>query len=193
MKIHEIITETREENFKRWFGNSKVVDGAGRPLVVYRGASSDEGAEFTNNKDYIYTTVNSEYARNFAAGRDGANTSPLYLSLQNPIDLTQFGEKKISVEQFGKVMAKYGVDYKVDDLIAKMKWPVWQFFKRGSLKSSLEAAGYDGVIWNEKRTPDYRGGSKSGRAYIAFNPNQIKSATGNNGEFNPNNPDITKE
>ena len=33
----------------------------------------------------------------------------------------------------------------------------------------------------------------SERIYVAFNPNQIKSATGNNGEFNPSDPNILLE
>ena len=37
--LMENVTDTPE--FKRWFGNSKVVDKHGNPLVVYHGTKSD--------------------------------------------------------------------------------------------------------------------------------------------------------
>lgn len=41
--------------------------------------------------------------------------------------------------------------------------------------------GYDGVIYNKNNEPAW---------FVAANANQVKSAIGNNGDFNPNNPDI---
>ena len=48
----------------------------------------------------------------------------------------------------------------------------------GSLevRNRAEAAGFDGIHYGDE--------------WIAFSPTQIKSATGNNGEFDPQNPDI---
>lgn len=46
---------------------------------------------------------------------------------------------------------------------------------------ALKESGYDGVIVN--RGSDYN-------EYVAFEPTQIKSATDNNGDFNPDNTDI---
>lgn len=44
--------------------------------------------------------------------------------------------------------------------------------------------GYDGI--------KYENDVEGGFAYIVFEPTQIKSALSNNGDFDPNNPDITK-
>ena len=49
------------------------------------------------------------------------------------------------------------------------------------LSSLLESKGYDGVEFT------HRDGAKE---YVAFRSEQIKSATGNNGDFDPANPDI---
>ena len=46
----------RDANFKRWFGESKVVDDSGKPLVVYHGTPTH--VEYSNNPD-----VASEYSR----------------------------------------------------------------------------------------------------------------------------------
>lgn len=78
--------------FKRWFGNSKVVDDAGKPLVVYHGSKSDI-TEFAPSKTgefgagvYFseYPEVASGYAA-AAAGEAGRNITPVYLSLKNPL------------------------------------------------------------------------------------------------------------
>ena len=51
-------------------------------------------------------------------------------------------------------------------------------------KNRLIENGYDGV--------KYKNEVEGGNSWIAFHPNQIKSAVGNRGTFDPNEPDITK-
>jgi hypothetical protein len=51
-------------------------------------------------------------------------------------------------------------------------------FTQDEISSELIKAGFDGVI------SEYR------NIYVAFHPNQIKSAIGNVGSFDPDNPDI---
>ena len=46
--------------------------------------------------------------------------------------------------------------------------------------------GHDGAIFRNTADPT------PGDVFVAFNPKQIKSAIGNNGKFDPDNPDITK-
>ena len=56
----------------------------------------------------------------------------------------------------------------------------------------LIAQGYDGMIWAQKDNI-MRGASGWGNdlpQIVAFKPTQIKSATGNSGQFDPTNPDI---
>lgn len=56
----------------------------------------------------------------------------------------------------------------------------------------FEEFGYDGIIDNSVSTKFRSMGLSSGTVhYIVFKPNQIKSATDNNGDFNRGNPDIT--
>lgn len=67
------------------------------------------------------------------------------------------------------------------------------------IRQALEKMGYDGII---DTTVDKKFGSGSGRTrpmagmnpdtvhVIAFKPESVKSATGNNGKYNPKNPDI---
>jgi hypothetical protein len=70
------ITNTPE--FKRWFGDSKVVNASGEPLVVYHGTRSKKGI----NKFIVpaYFTEDTDFASGFGQNA----TYPVYLSIQNP-------------------------------------------------------------------------------------------------------------
>lgn len=79
-------TETPE--FKRWFGDSKVVDAGGKPLVVYHGTTADFD---TFDKDKIVRKAagtgfyfTSDRGQQGYAEGNGANVMPVYLSIKNP-------------------------------------------------------------------------------------------------------------
>src|SRR5690606_23907418 len=54
-----------------------------------------------------------------------------------------------------------------------------------SLREFLIEQGYDGVV--------YQNAFEGGESWIAFRPEQIKSATGNRGTFDPNDPNILNQ
>jgi hypothetical protein len=181
MKISEIIKESREDNFKRWFENSKVVDGSGKPLVVYHGT----GADFSNfglGRGAIYFTDDSSVASVYAdhAEVDGSESAPnvlaVYLRIKNPLVIDEAWAKE-----------------NLDDEDGDRDWTILDNVVYNSVKT-----GHDGVIL--RSVEDFAGMDANGKRmirpydqFIVFSPRQIKSATGNNGNFDPNNPDITKE
>ena len=145
---------TSTPEFKRWFGDSKVVDAEGKPLVVYHGTT----AEFSEFKGYgrevgwftaypetaeIYAGVDRDlpYNPSYKYG----HIMPVYLTIKNPAPITS--ANRINIEK-------------------------------------LKAQGYDGLI-------GYNPAGEA-RTFVAFDPTQIKSATGNDGNFNPANPDIRR-
>jgi len=78
--------------FKQWFGNSKIVDEAGKPLRVYHG-TGEEFTEFNPNAaivsgnelgDGIYLTQSEVRAGAYAKG-DSGNIMPLYARVENPL------------------------------------------------------------------------------------------------------------
>jgi N12 class adenine-specific DNA methylase len=170
---------TESAAFKRWFGDSKVVDDSGNPLVVYHGTSRSfdtfnaalQGDTF-NNVDvdvprdgfwFASEPARSDWYANTAAANDGgsANLMPVYVSLKNPYTYT--------AEQF--------MDEGISGLPSQYE---------------LEKDGYDGVIVERA---EYAGEDSwdhviTGRDYAAFRPAQVKSAIGNNGSFDPSNTDI---
>jgi hypothetical protein len=155
--------------FYRWFGDSKVVDEQGRPLVVYHGTSKDFkkfstekiGSNWgTDRVGFFFTNdpANAEHSAMGSAGERGRpHIMPAYLSMQKPliVDLDA---------------APHGVTVEYDRN------------KRTYLAQAREQ-GADGIILRHDGKSDY----------VVFKPEQIKSATGNSGAFDPSNPSIVAE
>jgi len=101
---------------------------------------------------------------------EGSNIGAYHVAIKNPLRMNDVGDwgslKKI------KSALPFDSDAK----------------SHGDLINELNSRGYDGVVYsNRVENPVMKTNS-----YIAFHPHQIKSATGNNGNFNPRSPDINK-
>ena len=161
--------QTDTEAFKRWFGDSKVVNADGAPMVVYHGSNADI-TEFSPGTgslgDGIYFTASTKDASHYASNqvgvlpRDGGSVYPVYVRIEKPMPL-ESAQQVAAIQRAARTGAA-------------------GFFR--SLKAKALRAGYDGVI--------YPGYNTSGSEYVAFKADQIKSAIGNNGNFDPTNPDI---
>jgi hypothetical protein len=179
---------TESKEFKSWFGESKVVDEDGQPLIVYHGTPQggfDEfkpATHFTDNPDYaaIYTNPS---ASSMGTGKrdDAKSVYPVYLSIKNPFDPRSSVEHKNLYEEFTR---SFGNGTPLSD----RGLPDWT--DSYSLVEWIEEKGldFDGLVLDEGGTPE--GGSR-GISYVPLSPNQIKS-TLNQGEWNPDDPRITK-
>lgn len=148
--------------FWKWFGNSKVVDKRGLPLVVYHGTNQSfdtfmqpsEGGVSYHPSAYlgIFFSESPEVASEFAMD-EGAQVMPVYLSIQKPYPLPW--------KEFERLFVK-------DD-----NWDELQEIAEG-MSASIAADGYDGIL--------IKGNVKSktleGKAntWVAFDAKQIKSA-----------------
>lgn len=167
------------EPFRRWFGDSKVVDENGQPLVVYHGTPTPAFAEFEPRglesqaedlrrfPQYSYPGAfyfaSSPVAANFFATRgptqqeqdDGdysdkpGGVLPVFVSLQNPYE-------------------SIGGRITPEDVY------------------EAKARGHDGVVGRR----GIIGVSENSVEFVAFDNTQIKSAIGNVGTFDATNPDI---
>jgi hypothetical protein len=188
-------TETPE--FKRWFGDSKVVTPEGKPLVVYHGG----GAEFDRIRktgrfgEAIFVTDDKPSGYREV-------TYPLFLRgevLENGMILdlleTKKGRKAFS-DAVGKRVSGEKRSALIEALTDGSQYPtnegVWETIgaideadaqvEMQKIRISLaKSMGYSAV-----RVPDEFGGS----ALAVVDPTSIKSATGNRGTFDPNDPDI---
>lgn len=178
--------QTASAAFKRWFGNSKAVDAKGRPLVVYHGTTADFDG-FTGNR--FYFTAEPEYASKYAGDITGSNVRPSYLSIERPLDITDLGTGDLSEQTVLNALAAKGVDVRGLRGLVKHKdgssnIGVWAWWHNPDVISAVKKSGFDSIVQRETT------GAGTTKAYIVFERNQIKSATGNNGDFDPNNESI---
>ena len=104
-------------NFWRWFGDSKVVDDRGRPLVVYHGTKGDvqafdlERAGTTTDSggwgSGIYFAADPDYAAVYAGKVDGSNIIPVYVSLKNPL-IVDARERTAAIRSIGLEVPRGG-------------------------------------------------------------------------------------
>ena len=78
--------KTNTPAFRKWFGDSEVIDADGNPLVVYHGTNSDFNVfyEFSH-----FGTEGAANDRNKAKG--GSRIIPVYLRIENPLRIDDSG------------------------------------------------------------------------------------------------------
>ena len=176
--------QQRQQNFDQWFSGSKIVDAEGKPLRVFHGtqqgfdqfssrsvgSGSGKGLQDTKSEAYFFTP-DPEYAGKYASGislndqytnagkfGQGANIVPVHLAVKNPL----------------------------------IAYDMQQGFTPGDIAWQIETAkknGHDGVILRHGIPADPEEGQEEEldgyEDYIVFSPNQIKSAIGNQGTYDP--------
>ena len=195
--------------FRKWFGESKVVDEEGFPRVVYHGTPNGgftafekaglrdtgwfgEGFNFSEDKAtadaFRYTTSFRKTGR--------AKTYAVHLAIQNPLRIgdidTAFVEKAIAELQSRR--ARFGREPLATERVeSDLRAPMLAAIKNkneiliakefrdsfGDITNYAKAMGYDGIY-----------SKAEGGTWVAFNPTQIKSATGNRGTYDPEDPTL---
>jgi GNAT superfamily N-acetyltransferase len=169
--------DLESEAFKNWFGDSKVVDAGGKPLVVYHGTLSDF-SEFKNANGIFFTTPSPDFAQKFlqeSSGNiaEGANVMPVYVSAKNPFDYEN--KKHVAALEVNAGLARNAVN--------EVKKGKWQRLEDRTVLETIKRLGFDGVYVNEEGVKNL----------AVFDPSQIKSAIGNRGAFDPSDPNILEQ
>ena len=210
--------QTDTEAFRAWFGDSKVVDAQGRPLVVYHGTNKEITAfKPGRGGGAIWFATDPKLANLFVGGgrrsmgdgaKKGSAVYPVHLSIQNPVNLGNTSpQDALSVADvlrmaglpaddaaLGKIAranlssgyafvspgAGDPVQYLVNSYGGRRGARASNTLDDPGLMQTLQEAGFDGLQMKEEGAV----------TYAAFRPEQIKSATGNRGTFDPNEADI---
>ena len=232
------IPATLTEKFKRWFGNSEIVNRDGTPKVMYHATARDITIFTPKQANAIFLTDSPDFAQTFAetsedymiaeakanmseaeldslrakaekiSKKEGTsyadelyalirdtlpsnqNIMPVYVSAKNVFDFENPAHLHILEEagiipndntpswlaatlDEGKTSTRQGT-------IERVKIGSWNAIESESVQAAIKKAGFDGFYVLE-------GGKKNLGVYTS---NQIKSAIGNTGEFDVNNPDI---
>ncbi len=155
--------QTEDAAFRRWFGDSKAVDSQGRPLVLYHGTDAD------------ITT--------FQQSENGESGAGIYATDDPDRASVYAGD---GYRRGGNVMPIYMSirnPATTADVEAARSTPaikkLTDVAERGAaVQQALMAQGFDGVI------------GENPTEYVAFRPEQVKSAIGNDGNFDPTKADI---
>ena len=166
-------TNVESENFKAWFGDSKIVDESGAPMVVYhgsteqgirafdtsrvteRGKGDQAGTYFTGDATAAQGYTRPRIGQPRVAGQRGSVTAA-YLNMRNPLNTTAaIAANRKSGMSFGDA-------------------------KRAALEE-LDRTVHDGIVFD--------GDDMNPSEYVVFDPTQIKSVN-NSGAFDGNDPDI---
>ena len=77
------LEQTKTQQFKRWFGKSKVINEDGTPKVVYHGTNA-EFSVFQSADGAYWFSESEDYAESMMEERGGNRIIQAYLSMQNP-------------------------------------------------------------------------------------------------------------
>jgi len=175
--------------FRAWFGDSKVVDENGQPLVMYHGTTKEFNifdASKSKKTDRAVTRLLGFFFSDYKGGAErysewnGASGKILevYLSIKNPYKMSYTEFENLNMYTFDKMKNNKFVftdnDVKTWDREARKNIQ--------NIKKDLQKKGYDGIFIRNSANDD-------NLEYVAFNPEQIKSVA-NRGTFDPNNPNI---
>ena len=173
--------------FYKWFGDSRVTDDKGRPLIVYHGSPDvrgifSEGFKALSRGEVFfatdrYATANSYTDPNRAFDYQNAeeHVIPLYVALKNPTIINANGKhwketesqvKKAKKDGSDGIIIKNSVDHYINDSRSQSS-TVYAFFNATQAKSALD----DALVSRTDKKP-------------------IAGTGPNNGDFNPGSPNI---
>lgn len=165
----EYLTESElNDNFWKWFDDSKVVDASGQPLVVYHGSYDFGFSEF--NKKYRGTSTNAKSAKLGFYFTDNISEAKMYANRS-----ASGGLYSVFLKMNDPLIYRYENNQNIN----------WDYDFTKLLKTAIQS-GNDGLIL--LNTFD---NFKPHNQYIVFSPTQIKSVD-NRGTWNPDDPNIYK-
>jgi hypothetical protein len=243
-KVKPSLRAPQTETFKRWFGDSKVVNEDGTPKVMYHGTARDITEFRPKQAGAIFVTDSPDFAEMFAdvsngwiakhykdflsadqikAAKNnvprilnemgyrgdeaasykkqidmdspsggaldvwttalkeqlptGPNVMPLFVRAEKPFDY----ENSEHIEQLNKYEQdnRY-TERTISNFVGSVKIGSWEAIESRKIQDAIKSLGFDGFYVKE-------GGIKN---LAVYKPEQLKSATGNIGTFDPTNPDI---
>jgi hypothetical protein len=146
----------------------------------YSGIPNDEALALMAGDPYAKKMADQFMADRAAGtlreGQEGGNMLPVFAQIKNPLIIEGKGDPMV------EALIKLGMD---EDKAARMVERAYE--NKGYIGKEVEtrarAAGYDGLM-------QYRDGDLS--EVVSYNPNAVKSAIGNQGTYDINDPDLNK-
>lgn len=177
-----VTTLAESSLFKKWFSESKAVDAAGEPLVLYHGTGEGGFSEFTRQAwktSYGHFFTPDKAAADFYNHGSQPQTYEVYLRIKNPLHLDLIVSEEVGMP--GWLQTWIGENFESEYGAPHEQFMSWlgsaDLYSRdmGScqddLISTAEFNGHDGVIFY-----DAKGGGGVALSYVVFESNQIMHA-----------------
>ena len=184
-------------NFEKWFKNSKVVDGTGRPLPVYHGTRTGGfdtftpnmrkgeqlgfGVHFAEEKDLA-----DRYAYDSKVARKGksAQVFECYLSIQNPLNADCIVFEGTAEFELALACAGKKLMTQADETGRKAAYlqAALDIGKPEKVAKIIQDAGYDGIKYTAVISSTSGRDRKFHPCWLVFKSNQIK-AISNSGDW----------
>jgi GNAT superfamily N-acetyltransferase len=136
-------TETPE--FKAWFGNSKVVNPDGTPMIMYHATAADFDTFRRRPGDIgLHFGTQEQAADRFNYGRERGrydesateSVIPIYLSIRNPLRMNDMGAW--NAENMGSALNR---------LFPEAREQIFRMRSAADVRKFLQARGYDGIVY----------------------------------------------
>jgi hypothetical protein len=187
--------KTTTPEWNKWFGKSKVVDKANKPIVLYRGEDEKYLSPKIMFSGGIFLTTDKSLAKNY-----GPYVMEVFASIDKPLDVS--GAKTITLAQWKNYFKKQGVDvsklkfdsslgkrygdYGVDTLaggsdqeFGVIRYNFYEllgendsWFGDGNLRQELQRQGFDGV--KSQPESNLQEGENRSDVWIVWEGNQLK-------------------
>lgn len=215
MKLLQLLENgpTDNPNFQRWFGDSKVVNDQGEPLIVYHGTNQD----FDTFKGMVWASAGKDLPQDYAAMRaefDGGNASimPLYMRITKPFNADYLPKTVTVSDVFMAMLEQAGIDETNIPEAIRVKMSELLEIVQSARREEGSGPHYSRHdFWNSTSMLFGRKGADAiQQAFLltgydgvqmieggeltfgAFNPNQAKSAF-NKGGYNPDDPNVSED
>lgn len=202
----------REKRLGDWLQSTHAWDGH-KPMVFYHATTKDFdtfnthgtgfasalGMAFEVERHGSFFAVDPKFAESFIEDpntgqfKEGGRVLPVYLSVQNPIDLRDNNlsymlRDEETVEGFkANDIDLWSIYHHIGEY---ERWELFDGPEGADFVNNLQKLGFDGAIINEA-VPN-NSNARSGEVWVVFNPNQVKSIR-NRGSFSPDDPRLMKE
>ena len=187
--------------FKEWFGDSKIVDANGKPLVCYHGTPTGGVNTFEQSGQRdpgwtgqgLYFTPDKDTAKAYTSATHGRSGKKqiydVYIKADDPIHIKEMSPEWVS-KALDKMRERAGrppmTSEQREREMAELR-PEWvkmgtphenQILYANALKHVADPGYMAKTMGHDAVRADFDGGS-----IMVFNPNQIKSASKNSGNF----------
>ena len=204
------------DNFHKWFGNSKVVDKNGNPRICYHGTQKGGFEEFKPKIGYkgkskqqvdlgSHFTIDKEYASGYAGNKKTSKIYESFLRIENPLYTNQMFYREDNEGDFLKYLnfitkifrIKLKGDFYYNKNGDKQNEPqnimlnsfLIDKIPSNKLYNGLIDFEFDGVFHEPYNMEGLHYFKKHPTAYIILNPNQVKSVE-NDGTWDINDNNI---